>query len=270
MLAIIVFLQTIIQVTGQDFQPPIKLLVVIDHQVGFVHIWFDVPFEGRQYMMLVAIEDVVQRVIALYLVPFDPADDFEVFLSVEEDLYIQQPAYFFEVENEDAFDDDDRRRPKSKHSWLDGSIIKGILLAVYRLAGGQAIDIFSKGFFINRARQVKIADAHFIFHLLFSGPVVIILRDDAKVLLSKPLPELVDEGCFSGTTTSCDPNNQWFHNCSGAGFHKGSILKAELEEQILKNRILLSKQQNFITFGRSTYPSLPDAGVTAPYALKLD
>ena len=153
---------------------------------------------------------------------------------MEEDLYIQQPAYFFEVENEDAFDDDDRRRPKSKHSWLDGSIIKGILLAVYRLAGGQAINVFSKGFFVNRARQVKIADAHFIFNLLFSGPVVIILRNDAKFFLSKSLPKLVDEGCFSGTTTSCDPNNQWFHNCSGAGFHKGSILKAEFRYSYIR------------------------------------
>lgn len=203
--------QVIPDVARDDGQTGLEAQIVVDDNVGFVRIRLDIFFEGWQHVVLIAVEDILNGVIALYLIAFDPPDDLQVFLGMKEDLQVEEFADLFVMQNKQAFYDDDRCRVDLKDALARIPVIEGVFRAVDRLPLDQAFDIVDEGFFIDRAGKIKILDAVAVLFLLMNGTVILIHGKHAEVFFREICFDLPEEGSFPGTAATANTNNEWIH-----------------------------------------------------------
>jgi len=177
---------------GQDSQAVIKAGVIGQDEVGIIHIRADIPFEGGQHVVLIAVEHIFQGVVAFNLVSFDTADYFEIFLGMHEDFEVEECPNFFEVKNEDPLHHNNGRWSEAQHAGFGEFVVENILLSGNGFTADQFFAIFDEGVFIDGFRAVEIIHPLLIYFLSGARKVVVIEREYAHFRLAESGFEVFD------------------------------------------------------------------------------
>lgn len=161
-------------------------------------------------MVLVAVQYIVERIVAFHPVPLNAANDLEDVLGVEEDSQVEHLTDFFIVENEQPLDDDDRCGPEDEHPRFGNLVVEDVFAAANRLAGAEFFQIADELAFGDRPGNVKIMYPVLIAFLLLQRDVVIVHTQVANLTVVQPFAKPADKGGFSGTGATRNADEEGF------------------------------------------------------------
>ena len=130
-------------------------------------------YEGS--VILVPVQDIFERVIALPCIAYDAALELDDILGINKYLEIKQVTDLIKIKHKQSFDQDHRGGLEGKDHRLSLWIVEYILLLPDFLALDEHPDVPGKSLIIDRLRQVKILVTCIVPHLHFSRTVVFVL-----------------------------------------------------------------------------------------------
>ena len=101
-------------------------------------------------MVFVAIQHILERVVALQLVAFDAPDHLQIFFGRNEDFEVETLTYLFIVKHKKAFHDNHRRGLKFQEAGFLQFIVEGVFLTGISLTLDQLFQVSDEAFLIDR------------------------------------------------------------------------------------------------------------------------
>ena len=201
------FCDDLIEVVYNHIEGIVKVEVIGDDDVGLVFERLDILLKGGGDVVFVAVEYIVEVIAALFFVADDAALELDVVLGVNEELKVKLLYNFCVVEDKEAFHDQYGSRLEDEFFGSNIGIVKGILRFCYFFAAAEGGDITRKALVVDALWCVKIGYTVAIDRLLVTGQVVVVLRDEADVVLVKRIEQAIEETGFPRGAAACDADD---------------------------------------------------------------
>lgn len=147
--------------------------------------------------MLIPIQYIFQRIIALYPIPLDSSYDLLCIGCMNQYFQVQEIKQFGIIKYKKPFNNNNWGRIQMNRDRIFMFIVKSIFWSFDRNVVGEFDQIKIKLVHLNRFRQIEVFNPVFIFLLKLPGFVIIILRKKTNLLFCKMLFDISDKGCFT-------------------------------------------------------------------------
>ena len=159
----------------------------------------------------ILVDHAVQRAAALLDVADDAAQNAHIGVGVHEYLHIHQVAQLGGVEDQNTFDNDDRRGLHEND--LVAAVVDGVVIHrhLHRVAGAQLPQVGDHQRRVKAVRVVVVQLAALLVGEFVVALVVTVMVDDADLVRTEMIPQLLGQGRLAAAGAACNADDDGFH-----------------------------------------------------------
>src|SRR5690606_1877558 len=161
-----------------------KIAVIIYDEVGILLDRTNKTLIRRRHMILPAIQDRIQVILAFICIPDNPPTDLHVFYRVNKNFEIKHSRNGRIMKGKNPLYHDHGRR-EQRNGFRLKVAFESILLHRHRLSVSEQVDMGGELGEVNGFRHIKIKDTVGVFGYMYSFLIIIILGDQANLIVPK-------------------------------------------------------------------------------------